>query len=455
MRYLLALLILLLTTADVFGWNMSLAPGLSVKNALIYLSILALATRFVLQGGMRPQVPQIHLWFAILLTYATLTWLAAGILIRYKTFSLLTSGIELKGTLFDNAVIFVLFLYGTRTLQDAEFLLKCMLLAVATANAIAIGNVVGIFHIGITIVGTESNLVGRVFGAFGHANETAALIVCLLPAYIAAALSAARVATWLWVLAGASSGALLLLTGSRGGLMALTLTGIFGTYICRDLISWRRAAAVVVTIGAIALPLLAFASIVSGGALFHRLAEMIVNPGAEDDRTQIWRPVFDRMIATPLSLITGFGWGAYDALGPPIPTHNHYLFLWFELGIIGVGSFLMLIRELVRTSIRAAKNATDEVARYLIAFVYGIIGLSGAIFFTPLFKPWLYIWAYIGLTMRMAVITMQTAPSTIRNVHHSATAIRSPQTVTHRLRPRVSPKRILTFQDRRADDRER
>jgi O-antigen ligase len=152
----------------------------------------------------------------------------------------------------------------------------------------------------------------------------------------------------------------------------------------------------------------------SGGVLFHRITEMILNPGAEDDRTAIWGPVLDRMTATPLSLITGFGFGAYDSMGFPHPTHNHYLMLWFELGILGVVSFVMMLRELVLNALRAAKQASDETARYLIAFVYGIIALSGAIFFTQLFHPWFYIWAYAGLTMRMAVTAMQTAQPTPR-----------------------------------------
>src|SRR5580658_912789 len=45
-------------------------------------------------------------------------------------------------------------------------------------------------------------------------------------------------------------------------------------------------------------------------------------------------------------------------------------------------------RELVLNALRAAKQSSDETARYLIAFVYGIIALSGAIFFTQLFHPW-------------------------------------------------------------------
>ena len=87
MRYLLALLIFFLTTADVLGWTASLAPGLSVKNAMLYLILLALAARFAVRGGMRMELPRIHCGSVYLLVYAMLTWLAAGFLIQYKTFN--------------------------------------------------------------------------------------------------------------------------------------------------------------------------------------------------------------------------------------------------------------------------------------------------------------------------------------------------------------------------------
>jgi O-antigen ligase len=437
-RYLLALLIICVTAADVFSWSVSLAPGVSVKNGMIYLILLALAARFVVRGGMRMEVPRVHLWFGILIAYATLTWLVAGIVIRYRTYNLLSSGFDLKIELYDNAIILGMFLYGTRTVRDAEFLLKCMLLAVAIANAIAIGDAAGVFNIGVTVVGSDGNHIGRIYGAFGHANETAALILCLLPAYIAATLSAGRAATGLWALAGATSGTLLLLTGSRGAFVGLALTAIFGSYICRNLVSWRRAARVALTLGAVAIPLCVFASMKLGGVLFHRIAEMFLTTSASDDRTQIWGPVLDQMMASPLTLITGFGWGAYDAVGAPMPTHNHYLMLWFELGIIGVGSFVLFLRALVITSIRAVRNAPDETGRYLVAFIYGVIGLAGVIFFTPLYRPWLYIYAYIGLMMRMAVIAMQTMPAKVRNEHRYAPALRSSQAVAQGLPTRVA-----------------
>jgi hypothetical protein len=54
------------------------------------------------------------------------------------------------------------------------------------------------------------------------------------------------------------------------------------------------------------------------------------------------------------------------------------------------------------------------------------VAVSGAVFFSQLFKPWLYIWIYSGLTMRMAVIALEAAPSTARNELRGATQLGSP-----------------------------
>jgi O-antigen ligase len=410
MRYLLALLICFLATADVFGWTASLAPGFSIKNAILYLIVLALAMRFVVRGGMHVELPQVHLWFAVLTAYATLSWLVTGLLVRYQSYTLLSGGIELKAALLDNVLVFMLFLYGTQTLADARFLLKCLLLAVGAANAIAIGNVAGIYHIGITMVGTEGNLAGRVFGAFGHANETGALIVCLLPAYLAAALSATGVARLLWALPGVASACLMIMTGSRGSFVGLLLAVVFGSVICRRLVSWQRAMLLALALAAIFVPLLTFVSLEFGDVFTQRVTELILSPGSSSvERTYIWQPIIDKMLANPVAMITGFGWASYDVMGFFFAAHNHYLLQWFELGIVGLLSYLLLIRALLIAARRAAEHAPEETARYLIAFVYGMVGLSVALMFSVIYKPWLYVWMYTGLTMRMALFAAQTA----------------------------------------------
>jgi O-antigen ligase len=438
MRYLLALQIFVLTAIDVFDWSQSLAPGLSVKNAILYVILLALVARFVVRGGMRMELPKLHMWFGLLIVYATLTWLTAALLIRYEFYTLLDSGIDLKGRLLDNAVLFAVYLYGTRTLDDAKFVLKCVLLAVAAANAIAIGNVLGLFHVGVTEVGTGL-LAGRVFGAFGHANETAALIVCLLPTYVAAAVSSARIARWFWAAAGAVSAAMMMMTGSRGAFVGLLLAVVFGSWLCRHIISWRRAAALAVTFVAVAVPVTALVSIEFGHSILtERVTDMFLNPATSGDgRAYIWRPVVDKIMGNPVTLITGFGWDAYDAMGFSYAPHNHYLLLWFELGVIGLACYLMLMRQLVVTALRGAENASDETARYLIAFVYGILAVSGALLFAQLFRPWTYIWIYCGITMRMAVIALQTKPNIAPHAQRDAPVVGSRRAIADPVAPRL------------------
>jgi O-antigen ligase len=416
-RYLLAILMFFLTAADIFGWTQSLAPGMSVKNALIYLILLGLAGRFVVRGGIRLELPQVHLWFGVLIAYAIFTWLAAGIIIQYKSYSILNTGIDLKANLIDNLVIFVLFLYGTRSLADAKFLLKSILLAVTLANAIAIGNAAGWFNIGYTIVGGEGNLAGRVHGAFGHANETGALCVCLLPALVAATMSARNmISRLIWAGATLVSFALMVMTGSRGAFVGLVCGAVLATYVCHRIVSWRRAGIFAAVMVLVAVPLLALVALKFNGIMSDRVLQMVLDPSTHgDERTYIWMPVIDRMMSQPITLLTGYGWDVYSVMGFFYVAHNHYLLLWFELGIIGLGSYLLLLRQLIITARRGAEQASGETARYLTAFVYGILALSAAVFFTLIFKPWLYVWAYTGLTMRMAIIATQTAKSTSKS----------------------------------------
>src|SRR6202023_460286 len=111
----------------------------------------------------------------------------------------------------------------------------------------------------------------------------------------------------------------------------------------------------VVILGAVAVPVLALASVKFGGILTDRIMELILSPvTSSDERLYIWRPILDKMLANPVTLITGFGWDSYDVMGFFFNVHNHYLALWFELGIIGLASYLLVIVHLLITARRAA-----------------------------------------------------------------------------------------------------
>jgi O-antigen ligase len=423
MRYVLALLFILLIAGDVFGWNQSLAPGLSVKNAMIYIAGLMLAARLVLSRTTSLEFPRILIWMGVLVGYAMFTWLAVGFVIHYKSYKIISAGIDLKAMLIDYFVVFALCLYGIQTLADVKFVIKALLIGLTCANAIAIGDIVGLFQIGVTMVGTEGVEAGRAFGAFGHANETAALVICLLPAYVAVAVTSRGVMRLFWAGAGLVSATMMLMTGSRGAFVGLTVGGVIGWYTCRRLISFARTVPLLIGLAVLAVPVLLLVNMKFGSVLTDRVIEMLQDPMTRSgDRTSIWLQGISRMMDHPLTLLTGFGWDSYSVMGFFFATHNYYLLLWFELGVIGVLSYLAIIRGAVLTARSAAELAPADLRGYLVAFIFGICFVSVAIFFSLLFKPWLYIWAYIGVTMRLAAIVTANAKQAARTTPTRAAA---------------------------------
>jgi hypothetical protein len=219
-----------------------------------------------------------------------------------------------------------------------------------------------------------------------------------------------------WAGAGVVSATMMLMTGSRGAFVGLTVGGILGWYLCRRLISFARAAPVLIGLLVLGVPALLLVNMKFGGILTDRVIEMLLNPLTRSaDRSSVWLEGIGRMMNHPLTLLTGFGWDSYSVMGILYVSHNYYLLLWFELGVIGVVSYLMIIRGAVLTARSAAEVAPAELRAYFIAFIFGMFFLSVAVFFSLLYKPWLYIWAYIGMTMRLAVIVVANAKDAARS----------------------------------------
>jgi O-antigen ligase len=215
--------------------------------------------------------------------------------------------------------------------------------------------------------------------------------------------------------------------------------GILGWYACRRLISLARAAPLLVGLLVLGVPALLIVNMKFGGILTDRVIEMILNPLTRSaDRTSVWLEGIGRMMNHPVTLLTGFGWDAYSVMGILYVSHNYYLLLWFELGVVGVVSYLMIIRGAVITARSAAEVAPPDLRPFFIAFIFGMLFLSVAVFFSLLYKPWLYIWAYIGMTMRLAVIVLANAKNAARSAPPQAIA-----SATRMLRRHDRPRRAL------------
>jgi O-antigen ligase len=411
MRWLIILLISVLMLSDLLGMSMSLGPGLSVKNAILYCLAVALLARLILTEQHGTGMPAVLIGFTILIGYAIFSWLAAAFVVRYPGYDVVQSGISLKASLIDPALFFFSAFYALRTSADVKTVLKAFAIVFTVVNAFTLTDVMGLTDFGVR-VGTRGAEEGRVFGIFGHANETAGLIVCLLPAIAAIAVSSRGLVRMLWWLAALISLTVLVMTVSRGAFVAGALGTMWAMYMCRRsmpvglILRGASIAAVSVVLVMIVVGLLdpTIKTILSERLLGQSTA--LDMDEVSSGRTAIWSAAISKMMDSPLTLITGFGWDMYEHMPFRYATHNYYLGLWFDLGIPGLAVFVFMLAYVIITGRRALDAPRNDLRPYLLGFLFGILPLAIAIFFGDLANPWPYVWIYIGIAMRAAVLTL-------------------------------------------------
>ncbi|MGH8220969.1 MAG: O-antigen ligase family protein [Steroidobacteraceae bacterium] len=414
MRWLLLMLIAVLAVGDIFSMDLSLATGLSLKNAMLYLVVVALVFRTCVSGELKMGQLDVHALFAVWIGYAAVTLFLAAFVIHYPGYHLGDALITLKTNVFDTALFCFAALWGLRDERDVRVVVSALAAVMAISSVFTLLDVRGIIHLNIYI-GDSGVQEGRVFGVFGHANETGTLLACFLPALFAQTTSARGFPRLLWVIGTTASIAVFLMTISRGAFAGLFVGLLWGGYLCRRYVPLQRLVLWAVII-VVAVPIaLAIASAVDPylrGYLADRLfgQSMGLSLGEiSSGRTGLWMRIVDQMMDAPASLLFGFGWNVYSTTPYMLPTHNHYLDLWFNLGLVGVGVFVLIMRRGIVAALHAIPLASERDRPMFVAYVLGMLALLVAIIFANLFRPWPYIWIYFGAMLRGALLVQTRA----------------------------------------------
>jgi hypothetical protein len=419
MRFILPALAFFLVLSNTFSLDLSIATGLSAKNALLYLVLLCIVVRSVVVRDTEPHFTALHLTFGLLIGYALLSIFIAVMVVEYPRYDLLDSIIRLKSVLFDQLIFFLVFYHGARTVEEAVPVLKAFLAAVVFANFITVVDGLGLWHLGVI----EERPDGRVRGALGESNQYAAFITVFLPALFAAAAVSRGAWRAFWVGAILVSASAFLMTVSRGAMVGLFLGAVGGILMFRRYFPPARIAAWAGTGLLVGLIVLLALSLEYGALIQERLfgqgGDMT---DVSSGRTEIWTGALARMLETPLTFLTGFGYDVYWSMPFFFSPHNHYLSLWFNLGLPGLILGTLLLVLVVRAAKFAVERAPDNLRPHLIAFVLGTLMLAIAAFFVDLYHPWYYFWAYAGLLMRIAGDCAQLAPVPVAPVARSRSA---------------------------------
>lgn len=411
---------LCLLATDALNIYLSPVPGLSAKNLIIYCVAVLLALRMVVGRQSVSDMGQMQGAFIAVIGYAFVTWLVAALVIDYGHYDFVGSGILLKSELIDYYIFFLVFLFGAKTPEDAMKIIKGLVLGAVFANVITVLDAFGIVSLGFRI--RED---GRTAGAVGESNQYAAFIVLFLPATIAAAVSSRGFQRLFWLCSAMVAAMTLMMTASRGGFVGLAMACAVGAFLYRHLISYSRIA------GWVFATLILLVLVVAFSSYGNLLAERMIGAGSADvgtvssGRSDIWATALAAMVAHPITFITGYGWDVYSSMPFQFATHNHYLYLWFNLGLVGlVGGSYLLFSSIGRAR-RASLQAAPPYRGQLIAFVLGGVGVSTAVFFVNLHQPWYYFWMYAGVVMRL-VLLVQRQPAKARVISASDVPVRLP-----------------------------
>jgi len=398
---------LCLLATDALNIYLSPVPGLSAKNLIIYCVAILLALRMVIGRQSVSDMGQMQGAFIAVIGYAFVTWLVAALVIDYGHYDFAASGILLKSELIDYYIFFLVFLFGAKTPDDAMKMIKGLVLGAVFANVITVLDGFGIVSLGFRI--RED---GRTAGAVGESNQYAAFIVLFLPATIAAAVSSRGFQRLFWLCSAMVAAMTLMMTASRGGFVGLAMACAVGAFLYRHLISYSRIA------GWVFAALILLVLVVTFSSYGNLLAERMLGAGSADvgtvssGRSDIWATALAAMVAHPITFITGFGWDVYSSMPFQFATHNHYLQLWFNLGLVGlIGGSYLLFSSIARAR-RASLQAAPPYRGQLIAFVLGGVGVATAVFFVNLHQPWYYFWMYAGVVMRL-VLLVQRKPAKV------------------------------------------
>jgi O-antigen ligase len=419
MRWLLFLLFVLLLLGDTMGLNVGLAPGLSTKNAFLYLVSLGIAIDAAIHRNRHIELLSVIAPYALCIFYALFTWLVIVLILDYPGYNAFGTLITLKGGVADHLLMLLVFFYGVLNSRDALWLMKAMIWTVVAASAVGVVDFMGLLDLGLM----DELKGGRLGGPIGEANQYAAFLALFLPASVALAVIERGLRRNLAVMGVLATVIAILLTGSRGGIAGVLGGTVLGLVFLRAFVSARVVIPAIA--GFVALIALSLAAVFAAGywdLLYDRFVGETVGAASAFDasagRTVIWGWALAKMASSPITLLTGFGWDSYRYFPDfGFAPHNGYLKIYFELGMVGVFLVLLALGNTLRIARNGLRMASEpEVTPLMIGAMFGIFGIMVATFFVDISAPWLFLWAVSGVTARLALLQEDASLSSAASV---------------------------------------
>ena len=406
MRFLLLILFVVMFLGDALGVNISLAPGLSTKNLLLYILFTWIAIEGSVTGNRRLQCMIVFVPFLLLVLYAVFSWLVVVLIVDYQNYSVLSSAIGLKSELADALLMLLVFFYGVTNTKDCIWLLRAIVWVFMLANFVTLADT---FRL-IDILVLDENYEGRLQGFPGQPNKYGALLSFFFPATIALVLIETGLRRWVAVLGSIATLLCLVLTFSRGSYVGVIFGAVVGAFFLRKYVPLSLVGKT--------LTVVVLALVISGPVLFLSGYDEIFRDrfamlggsahSVTTGRSTLWLRALLVMAREPMTFLIGYGWQAYDSFSEfRLSVHSVYLNYFFNLGIIGLTLFLTILAATCTNLRRGIASAEGAAKALIVGTTFALISVCGTTIFSEFYGAELLIWSFVGLALRVCVNSTQ------------------------------------------------
>jgi len=377
-----------------------IVQGVSFKNIVIYgLFLVAYAQRIkVTNYTIEPDVRRIYRLFIMFIIYALFLTVVSGSL-GWNSYQFLPGLMSLKNELLDSFLCLLIFFYLSYGDKSINFMMRSLAIIIGAASIVTVLDVV---VSSVSIFGFDDVETNRARGAFGEPNQTAAILSLYLPFTIALVLS--KVKNKLMFAAVAMSVlAALISTVSRGGILASVIAGACFLWLIRKDMSIEKKTLFVISIPMV----IVLGMAVLPPALFDLMLERFTTMSSEESslqeasagRTMLWEMSFTMWLE---SIFIGHGWNAFRNI-TGLATHNTYLDYLVSVGLLGTSLIMSVWYMIIRFLFKTREYCQSKDERIIVSsLVAGLVGLFVALIFVNLYKPWLFVWSFIGVSLLFA-----------------------------------------------------
>jgi O-antigen ligase len=408
------------TLSALFPGRFVVFMGLTITNLALYVAGLALILMEVAQRN--------HTWRRCIgLGPAVIIFAAVALSAVYaklygvNTASLLDNVRSAKSFVFEPVMLFLMAFLLVDSRENGERYLLYLVVVLGILNLTTVlASLLGMELHAVDPYDLEADSTSRFSGFTGNPNKTAYLS-CLLVAfqyyfYRMHKANAVKILMATLMLGGL---AIVMLSGSRGGVLVLAIMIAGLAYKMRDIR--------VLYASIVAIPLVVIVLMASGSEQLSNAIDRLITLSSGDmsqamtGRDMIWASLWEDYTSDAIGILIGNGFGSAQYMGIQAPPHNIYLKVLVEFGIIGLLLFLYFIVKMFRSVNKM--HAGDNDPLKTVIYASGAV-VTVAWLFTTLSGILIFVWFMIGLAT--ATLSASRAGYSIKPVAHEPAVLARP-----------------------------